>query len=326
MPADATVRRKGTKRFVRPESLPPYSLTQRGLALLAHVARHRLIASDDLALLDGGSAQNVKRELRLLWAHGYLMRPGAQIQSTILIGPQPMVYGLTNRGARTLHAEGYRIDPEIDWSENTRRSGVAFIEHSTARSRFMAGLEAGLRGRDDVKLVHAEEIINAAPAQTRRASQPLKWTAKIPMDDGRVVPSAVIADDLFALRFADNTESYFLVEIDRGQMPVRRSANVEEIVEGKKRMRTYFMHKLATYWHGWRQGRHVQQFGVEQIRVLTITTSAKRIETMLDALRDVTGGKGSEMFLFIDEAMIRGRQPLETMWITGRGRICRLTE
>ncbi len=326
MPADATVRRKGTKRFVRPESLPPYSLTQRGLALLAHVARHRLIASDDLALLDGGSAQNVKRELRLLWAHGYLMRPGAQIQSTILIGPQPMVYGLTNRGARMLHTEGYRIDPEIDWSENTRRSGVAFIEHSTARSRLMAGLEVGLRGRDDVALVHAQEIIDSSPPQTRQASQPLKWTAKIPMDDGRVVPSAVIADDLFALRFADGTESYFLVEIDRGQMPVRRSSNVEEIVEGKKRMRTYFMHKLATYWHGWKQGRHVQQFGVEQIRVLTVTTSEKRIETMLDALRDVTGGKGSEMFLFIDEAAFAAVNPIDAAWVTGKDRVCRIVD
>ena len=190
----------------------------------------------------------------------------------------------------------------------------------------MAGLEAGLRGRDDVRLVHAQEIIDAAPPQTRRASQPLKWTAKIPVEDGRVVPSAVIADDLFALRFADNTESYFLVEIDRGQMPVRRSANVEEIVEGKKRMRTYFMHKLATYWHGWRQGRHMQQFGVEQIRVLTITTSAKRIETMLDALRDVTDGKGSEMFLFIDEEALRERNPIQTPWVTGKGRTCHLTK
>jgi hypothetical protein len=43
------------------------------------------------------------------------------------------------------------------------------------------------------------------------------------------------------------------------------------------------MHKLATYYHGWRQRRHVEQFGVEQLRVLTVTTSEKRIETMLEA-------------------------------------------
>jgi hypothetical protein len=50
------------------------------------------------------------------------------------------------------------------------------------------------------------------------------------------------------------------------------------------------MHKLATYWHGLRHGRHIQQLGVKQSRVLTITTSKKRIETMLDSLHEVTDG------------------------------------
>jgi hypothetical protein len=85
----------------------------------------------------------------------------------------------------------------------------------------------------------------------------------------------------------------FLVEIDRGQMPVRRhDGSHSEIVNGKRRLQTFYKHKLATYYHGWRQRRHVEQFGIEQIRVLTVTTSPKRIDTMLDALSDVTRGRG----------------------------------
>jgi hypothetical protein len=66
------------------------------------------------------------------------------------------------------------------------------------------------------------------------------------------------------------------LEIDWGQMPVRRNENLEEVVGGKWRLHTHYMHKLTTYWHGWRQGRHVEQFGVKQLRVLTVTTSAHR--------------------------------------------------
>ena len=68
------------------------------------------------------------------------------------------------------------------------------------------------------------------------------------------------------------------------------------------------------------------QFGIEQLRVLTVTTSEKRIETMLDALRDVTIGKGSELFLFIDEERLRSSNPLEVEWITGKGNAARLTD
>jgi hypothetical protein len=56
--------RGASKRFERPAKLPEFNITPRNLALLAYVAKHRLISSDDLALLDGGSAQNAKRELR----------------------------------------------------------------------------------------------------------------------------------------------------------------------------------------------------------------------------------------------------------------------
>jgi len=322
----AVVRGSGAKRFVRPNELPEFSLNSRSLALLSHVARHRLIASDDLARLDGGSIQNAKRELRTLWAHGYLMRPAAQLSSVAIAGPQPMVYGLANKGARLLHGHGYHINTEIDWSENCRRSGIAFIDHSVARSRFMAALEIAQRQREDVELLDASHIIAHSPEATRTARRPLKWVTSIPGDEGRMVSASVIADDLFALRFDDDTESYFLVEIDRGQMPVRRFENVEEIVGGKARLRTHYMHKLATYWHGWRQGRHVEQFGVKQLRVLTITTSARRIETMLDTLREVTGGKGSELFLFIEDDVLRATNPFDVMWITGKGKECRITD
>jgi hypothetical protein len=323
---DFAASQPGSKRFVRPAVLPEFKLSPRALSLLAHVAKHRLISSDDLARLDGGSSQKVKRELRTLWAHRYLLRPTVQLKTVPITGPRPLAYGLSNRGARLLQDNGHLIDPDIDWSENCRRAGVSFIDHAVAQSCFMAGAEVAVRARPDIELMDAAAIIAQAPEKTQRARYPLKWTALVPDGRGGEVGASVIADDAFALVFDDSTASYFLVEIDRGQMPVRRSkGSREETVAGKRRLRTYYMHKLATYWHGWRQRRHVEQFGIEQLRVLTVTTSEKRIETMLDALREVTG-KGSELFLFATDERLRLGNQLDVEWTTGKGNTAKLTD
>jgi hypothetical protein len=48
--------------------------------------------------------------------------------------------------------------------------------------------------------------------------------------------------------------------------------------------------------------------------VLTVTTSEQRIETMLDALREVTNGKGSDLFLFTTERDLAAGNPMEVVW------------
>lgn len=319
--------RNGSKRFVRPNVLPAFSPSERGLALLAYAAKYGLISSDELALLDGGSKQKTKRELRRLWAHGYLSRPAAQLRTVAVTGPQPIVYGMSNKGARLLRECGHAIDTDIDWSENARRAGSAFIDHSVARSRFMAGVEVAARARTDLSVLESAAILARAPERARKAKHPLKWTAIVPDDHGRDVPASVVSDDLFGLVFDDGTAAYFVVEIDRGQMPVRRNgASAEEVFEGKRRVRTHYRHKLATYYHGWRQRRHVEQFGIEQLRVLTVTTSERRVATMIDALGDVTAGKGSDLFLFIDEATLYTADPLTAVWTSGKGNAARLTD
>jgi hypothetical protein len=77
---------------------------------------------DDIALLDGGSAQNTKRTLRVLWANRYILRPTVQLKTIAITGPQPLVYGLSNRGARLLRDHGHLIDTDIDWSEHCQRA------------------------------------------------------------------------------------------------------------------------------------------------------------------------------------------------------------
>jgi hypothetical protein len=57
-----------------------------------------------------------------------------------------------------------------------------------------------------------------------------------------------------------------------------------------------------------------------------ITTSTKPIGTILDALRELRGGKGGELFRFIDEETLRPSNPLDALWVTGKGREVRLID
>jgi hypothetical protein len=127
----------------------------------------------------------------------------------------------------------------------------------------------------------------------------------------------VVPDALFGLRFRDETESYFMVEIDRREMPVERYRNTRQ---------TYFAKKMLTYYEANRQQAHVHTLGIPNFRVLTLTTDQSRVERMLDALDGITDGRGSNMFLFADQEAFGLRDPLHLGWVTGKRERVRLTD
>src|SRR5207244_3949186 len=92
-------------------------------------------------------------------------------------------------------------------------------------SGFMAALEIGCRDRTDVGLLTEQEIIAQAPEPTRRAREPLRWQVER-IERGRKEIISVVPDGLFGLSFPDETASYFLLEIDRGTIPLRRTDTV----------------------------------------------------------------------------------------------------
>jgi hypothetical protein len=96
--------------FVRPEVPRPFRVTQRDLSLLANLARLRLASAEQLAALDGGSAQNVSRALLVLWEHEYVERLLGQVEKRVLYkGSFPLIYGLTRPGAWLLRKPASRF-------------------------------------------------------------------------------------------------------------------------------------------------------------------------------------------------------------------------
>lgn len=311
---DATAERPRARRFERRALPAPFQLTERDLAILTHVARHRFVSSEHLVALDGGSEQNLLRCLRVLFDHGYLDRPYAQLAHLPVSGPRPMVYGLARRGAQTLAHHYQQGSDDTDWTERNKRAGAKFIEHTLAIADFMVSLELSARESNEFELLRESEIIANAPERTHTAREPLRLT--VPGLTSKFGVSSVVPDALFGLLFSDSTAAYFLLEMDRGSMPVTRT----------RFDKTSYMRKVAVYWEAFKRGRHIEHFGLKQLRVLTVTESAERVDNMLDCLREITGGKGSNFFLFADKPRFAGCSATEVRWTSGRGQTVRLSE
>jgi hypothetical protein len=308
------------KRFHRSETPPPFQLTERDLRLIAHVAHHRFLSSAHLIALDGGSPQNVLRSLRVLYDHGLLDRPIAQKVMLLDEGPRPFVYGLGKKGARVLREHGHRIDAGVDWTEKNKRAGLVFLQHTLELADFMTGLELGCQARRDVGLLREREILAMAPEKTRSAREPLRWKVdKTVM--GKRETFSVVPDGLFGLTFPDNTAAYFVLEVDRGTMPITRTD-----VQGTPAWRKNIAYKLATYHEGWKAEQHSKQFGVKQMRIAMVTTSAERVRNMIAVVRELTEGRGSNLFLFVDREKLTASNPLDVTWVSGKGEPVRLTD
>src|ERR1700687_939901 len=311
-----TMVRERRKLFERPDEPRAMRVTPRDVTLLENIGRLRLASAAQLAALDGGSAQNVSRALLALFENGYVERPVAQVASRLLHeGSRPTIYGLTRKGAALLRKHGEDVRRRLlDGIDKERGAGWRFIEHTVSIAEFWVSLELGARGREDLRVLERSEILEDAPKSKSDRLVRLEASVRI---GGALKKNAAVPDALFGLRFNDEEESYFMLEVDRGEMPIERYKNTQ---------RTYFAKKMLTYYEANRQRRHLHDLGIKNFRVLTVTTDKARIEKMLDALNAVTSGKGSNMFLFIDHASLAGSNPLELSWTNGRGESVRLTE
>jgi Replication-relaxation len=303
--------------FERPEEPRALNLTQRHLKLLENLARLRLASAEQLAALDGGSGQKVLRSLRTLWEHEYVERLLGQVATRILYkGSLPIIYGLTRPGAWLLRKHGYDVRRRVLYeTDKQRQAGWRFIEHRMDITEFMVRLELACRDRRDLELVERKDILETAP-KTRRDRR-VRLTAKVRIGDTRQHLS-VDPDEVFGLRPSGVAEaSHFMFERDRGEMPIQRR---------KSKDQTYYAKKMLIYYEANRVGEHIRELGISNFRVATVTTSPERVNQMIEVQKEMTNGRGSNMFLFIDDASLLASNPLDALWTTGKGTQVRLTD
>jgi DNA-binding Lrp family transcriptional regulator len=274
-------------------------LTERDRRIIRLVQRHRFLRSHQIVALMGGSLQQLLRRLKLLYHHGYLERPHCQLDSYYRPGSHYIIYGLGNNSLAFLKQELNVDFREVSWGEKNRGVGRIFLEHALLVSDVMVSLELACRQHDGVRLLYEDEL------GLHSERQPFQWRVKTQGS----IRLGVIPDRVFALEYADQNGQpervHFFLEADRGTMPVVRSGLTQ----------TSFYRKLIAYEATWTQKIHQRHLGINRFRVLTVTTVAARVKSLLDACSKLKRGHG--LFLFADRTVL-DKDPFSAVWRRGK--------
>ncbi len=288
-------------RFKRVTTIAPMQLTERDRQIIRSVHRCRFLRSTQIAALLGDHSQQLLRRLQLLYHHGYLERPRAQIDYYRQGGSQHMVYGLGNKGAALLKREGDASSLQLRSGEKNRSVGRIFLEHTLLVSDIMVALELACRVSGNVRLLTQDKL----PLPPNQKSRPFQWKVDINAHQ----KLAVIPDRVFGLEYPDEsgspTRAFFFLEADRGTMPVMR----------KNLSQTSFFRKILAYEATWTQSVHRTRFGFHRFRVLTVATSAPRVSSLVNACSELKRGHG--LFLFADRTILE--KPAEIFTVNWKG-------
>jgi hypothetical protein len=290
-------------RFKRASNVAPMQLTERDRKIIGIVHKHRFLRSSHILSLISGSSQQLLRRLQLLYHHSYLERPRSQIEYYQRGGSRHMVYGIGQNGATLLKQE-----PDIGShrsNEKNRAVGQIFLEHALLVSDVMVSIELACRQSGRIRLISEEELPISDTISHQR--QPFKWKVSV----NNRLKLGVIPDRVFALEYPNQADSndraFFFLEADRATMPVMR----------RNLAQTSFYRKLLAYQATWTQAIHHAQFGFHRFRMLTVTTSAERVRSMVNACSQLNSGHG--LFLFTDQASLaKSGDILSLPWQTGR--------
>jgi DNA-binding Lrp family transcriptional regulator len=184
---------KRLPRFRRVSITTPLWLEERDWQIIRLVHRYRFLRSDHIASFVGGSSQGVVRRLQLLFHHGYLERPHAQLESYYRPGSRAIVYGLGKGGEKLLRQEyGITAFP-VSWSDKNGVVGRVLLEHALLVADVMVAIELACRKRDDIHLLYEEDL------SIRSEKEQFQWRVTIPNGE----KLGVIPDFVFALDYPD---------------------------------------------------------------------------------------------------------------------------
>ena len=263
----------------------PIRLTTRDQSLLKALSSYRLLSIRQLAtLFFRGSTSAASTRLRRLLSHRLVVRVHAPVRA----GTGSCVYGLSARGSHLLSRQFATRRPRF-LREHEARSGL-FLDHTLRRNDLRICLELVDEGTPGLNL-----------ASWMQEVPDVKTVVKLPLPRRRVARIPLVPDGFFTLQTTCAYES-FVVEVDMGTVRPARMAL-----------------RYRAYWHWWQRRGHRKQFGPAPLRVLTLTTNARRLEQLHKLASQAPGQKGRQTRLFwfalLDQVDIeRPERLLEACW------------
>ena len=263
-------------------------MTERDRAILRQVYAFRLMTRDQIERLlfqpENGQTHltktsKVRARLKLLYHHGYLERIPAPIAPGVWAW-RP-VYRLSRKGAQLVAGEGGTGVSRLSyWGRGDdkvhRASGASllFLHHALQINdvRTAITLAAQRQGYRVEKWISDWQL----------KSEERREYVSIVGRSGQYQQRAVIPDAYFVLNLGDRRAHFFL-ELDRATMSGQR-----------------WKEKVSAYLAYVRSGQYRERYQTTSLRILTVTTTAKRLENLLKATARA-GGKDLFWFTTMDQ-------------------------
>ena len=262
-------------RMHRTRTGKPIALTERDFEIFRVLRRYRYLRSTYLHAFAGGlSETRFKERLGDLFHEGYLGRPEQQWEFADARF-RPVVHAIGSRGLDALrHCAIAATDARRGAAHSVQRQFL----HTLLACEALASIELAARSMDGLRFIAWSEILARAPETTRDSAMPLR----LPVPSG----GHVTPDGVFGIEYRSESARryrFFALEADRGTMPVSRSRPGQ----------TSYLGKLVAYDDVLSRQVHRTHWGIPNLLVLTLTTSAPRLSEIVSRL-----GTGNPAFLF----------------------------
>lgn len=250
-------------------------LTERDTDLIRSVYAHQVLTTTQIRLLIfDGKPRSTQCDLRLklLFHHGYLER---RSQATLYKDNKPLVYFLTEKGARHLATSDGVDRSEIYWRAKFNQISPYHIQHLLQVNDVRIAIEQSCADRQ-YDLIWLDEFT------IRRLKLYDKFQVR--STAGAIYTTTLIPDGFFTIDTPDLWLSCFL-EVDRG------TESLKVVTLKLSKYLAYF----ATNAYRERYGTQDEHGHEVYPCVLTITTSQKRVIHLRSVAREVGA---SDIFLF----------------------------
>jgi hypothetical protein len=298
---EASLEKERLHRFVRRPLKTKFYPNDRDEAVLVDLFYAGYRTTAQLQTLFG---RWIDEKLTLMFKAGYIDRPEAQWvwRRQKGGGSKPLVHALSQQGYDHIHNLKLVPATNRDFSERNRDLSEfsSHIPHELAIGDVEVAFHHGCAKRT-LQLMHIQEL---ARGQNARA-------LIVPGDERKLYP-----DWLFAISKGESEPSLFFTEINMGTEPNGRHAASEL---------QHLEYKYAAYLSYAHSKRCLEQFGVSNFRVLTITRGGEqKLENVARAAGNVCGGVGVGRFLATNFATLLSGDPFELPWINAVGEETRL--
>ena len=267
-------------------------VTARDQQIIQMVYEYRLVSSEHIEALlfrspqPRGRRSSCQRRLQLLYHHQFVGRLALPV--IMSEGRTPFVYVLDEAGITWVAAHLGVARATAGWQPKSTRLGPLFIDHLLAINDVRVVVAALAQSSD---LTLAEWI---SEADFRGAA--FKERVPFKMRGARV--TRTYPDGYFRLAVRENKpEAHFFLEVDQGTMSATR-----------------WKEKITAYTQFRSRGLSETHFGTQNFRVLTVTTSDRRLANLK---RATESAEGDRYFWFTTQAYIDIWKPktfLEPVW------------